>query len=82
MLEVTELVGKLRDGGNVVLVAVRDYLGVCLGELTKRCGFLQQVKEEVSVNRWEGCDYASTVHPLEQVFDAIASRILLSCPAS
>lgn len=68
MLDVTEPVGKLRDGGNLVRAAVRDYLGVYLGQ--------------VMIVAWEGCDYASTVHLAVQVFDEMASRILRSCPAS
>ncbi|KAK8561571.1 hypothetical protein V6N13_149261 [Hibiscus sabdariffa] len=47
-LEVEELVGEFSNGGDVILEAVKDDLGVNLGEMKNSGGFLEEVEEKVS----------------------------------
>lgn len=61
-LEVGELVSELGDGGEVVLVAVEDDLGVGLGEVRERGSLAEEAKEEVPITLRIAAAYVSANH--------------------
>lgn len=58
--------GEPGDGGDVVLVAVDDDLGVGLGEVRERCRFIEERQEEVAIalECRQRRDHGSEVHLL------------------
>lgn len=63
-LEVGELVSELGDGGEVVLVAVEDDLGVGLDEVRERGCLAEEAKEEVPITLRIATAYVSANHVL------------------
>lgn len=77
-LEVRELVSEFGEGGEVVVQAVEDDLGVGLRELGERGGLVEDVQEEVAVARCtRSRGYVSANHYLcikpRKLFDKISN---------